>query len=392
MKIIAFYLPQFHEIPENNQWWGDGFTEWTNTKKSKPLFSNHYQPREPLNDYYYNLLEDDVKKWQVELAIKYGINGFCFYHYWFKNGKKLLEKPVEQFLKNTELKINFCMSWANEPWSRRWDGSEHKIIMSQEYGMESEWEKHFYYLLPFFKDNRYIKFNDKPLLLIYRPDIIPCLNEMLDFWQKLAFKNGLNGISFGSQHPNFQYENRIENEKFDISVEFEPLFTANRINITNTRIDKLISELSNNAKNLQNYIIIIKKIINSILEMIFSKKLKFRFKYLTILNYDDIVNNSLTNKPLYKNSVPGVFTGWDNSPRKGRNAIIFKGSTPQKFKEYLKLQMKRAKEVYNQEMIFINAWNEWAEGAYLEPDKKYGYAYLEAVKEAVFENGEFDAK
>ena len=159
-KIIAFYLPQFHRIPENDKWWGEGFTEWTNTKSSKPLFKGHDQPKEPLNDNYYNLLDKDTRKWQGELAKKYGIYAFCYYHYWF-NGKLLLQKPIEKMLNQNEPNLPFCMCWANEPWSRSWDGREKEVIMPQAYGEKKQWKKHFDYLLPFFKDTRYIKVGNK---------------------------------------------------------------------------------------------------------------------------------------------------------------------------------------------------------------------------------------
>ena len=198
MRIIAFYLPQFHDIPENDEWWGKGFTEWVNVKKAKPLFEGHAQPRVPLNNNYYNLLDDNIKIWQSEIAQKHGIYGFCYYHYWF-NGKLLLEEPMEQMLKNKEITIPFCICWANEQWTKAWVG-ENKVLIAQKYGDKNEWAEHFYYLLPFLKDERYIYEKGKPLVVIYRPNIIPCLNEMLDYWVELAKKNGLNGITFAYQH------------------------------------------------------------------------------------------------------------------------------------------------------------------------------------------------
>ncbi len=183
MKIIAFYLPQFHNIPENDEWWGNGFTEWTNVKKAKPLYEGHMQPRVPLGGNYYNLLDDNVKIWQADLAKKYGVYGFCYYHYWF-NGKMLLEKPMEQMLANKEVDIPFCICWANEPWTKAWVGDERKLLIAQEYGQEEEWKQHFMYLLPFFKDERYITKDGKPLFVFYRPDIVPCMKEMIETWDK----------------------------------------------------------------------------------------------------------------------------------------------------------------------------------------------------------------
>ena len=198
MKIIAFYLPQFHAIPENDKWWGKGFTEWINVKKATPLFNGHYQPRVPLNKNYYNLLDGGTMAWQVELAKHYGIYGFCFYHYWF-NGHLLLEKPVENYLNNHELNLPFCICWANEHWTNGWVSKENKILIAQKYGGVAEWKKHFYYLLDFIKDPRYIKLDNKPLVIIYRPELIDSRNEMLDCWQELAINEGLSGLTFAYQ-------------------------------------------------------------------------------------------------------------------------------------------------------------------------------------------------
>ena len=386
MKIIAFYLPQFHEIHENNEWWGHGFTEWTNTKKTKPLFKDHYQPREPLGDKYYDLLDDDVKKWQIELAKKNGIHGFCFYHYWFKDGKKLLEKPIEQYLKNKELDLPFCLSWANEPWSRRWDGSEHKVLMPQEYGGKVEWEEHFNYLLPFFKDERYITSAGKPIFIIYKPDIIPCINEMIDYWQHLAFDNGLQGISFVYQYPDFHLKEDKDDSRFEMAIEFEPLFTFSRDRFGESTNEKIRDLLELFRKDYKAFLNRSRQIMNGLLDRNLSSNFTFRFTVTDIRNYDSLVNKSISNMPITSKAVPGVFTGWDNTPRRGKNATLYTDSTPEKFKCYLSAQIKRAKEIYNKDIIFVNAWNEWAEGAYLEPDKKYGYAYLQAVKDALNEN------
>ena len=192
MKIITFYLPQFHEIPENNEWWGKGFTEWVNVKKAQPLYEGHEQPRVPLNENYYNLLDPNVQVWQAKIAKEYGVYGFCYYHYWF-NGKLLLEKPMENMLKNRDIDIPFCVCWANEPWTRAWVG-ETKVLIPQLYGEKREWKEHFDYLLPFFKDSRYICDDGKPLVVIYRPEVIECLNEMLDYWNELAIQEGFEGV------------------------------------------------------------------------------------------------------------------------------------------------------------------------------------------------------
>ena len=218
MKIIAFYLPQFHEIPENNEWWGNGFTEWVNVKAAKPLFKGHEQPRIPLNKNYYNLLDNNTIRWQIDLAKKYGVYGFCFYHYWF-DGHMLLQKPMEIMKNDSNLNIPYCICWANENWTNAWkaDGNV-KTLIQQKYGDKEEWKKHFLYLLSFFKDPNYILEDNKPFFVIYRPEIIPCLNNMLDYWQELAKENGFNGIVFAYQQLSFHLMQNRDDSKFKLCV------------------------------------------------------------------------------------------------------------------------------------------------------------------------------
>lgn len=349
MKLLAFYLPQFHEIPENNKWWGKGFTDWTNVKKAKPLFDGHQQPKEPLNDNYYDLSKIEVMKWQSKIAQEYGIYGFCYYHYWF-NGKKLLEKPLENMLKDKDIAIPFCFSWANEPWSRTWDGRNMDVLMPQEYGDTKEWQEHFNYLLDFFKDERYIKIGNKPILLIYRTENIPNINEMIHYWNKLAIENDFNGIYLVETLNSFQGKSYVDNS--DAVLEFEPAYT------------------------FTHGLGIFDKIYNKIYNKIFSDSLNLK-------NYDHIWNKILSRSPVNregKKTILGAFIGWDNSARKGKNGVIMTNNTVEKFEKYFGLQCEKANTVYKSEYIFINAWNEWAEGTYLEPDKYNKYGYLEIIK------------
>lgn len=368
MKIIAFYLPQFHEIPENNKWWGEGFTEWTNVKKAKPLFPNHEQPRIPLNNNYYNLLEDEVKKWQVNLAKQNKVDGFCFYHYWF-NGKMLLEKPVEQFLANKELDIEFCISWANEPWTNAWVSSNDKLLMKQSYGGMKEWLDHFNYLLPFFKDKRYIKENNKPLFIIYRPDIMECYEEMINYWNNLAIENGFDGINFCYQHPAFQtYKNK---KGFNYGIEYQPISEIYWENAKNKKLLSIATKLK------------IQNIMVKYLKLNFTRKKKLIKK-----DYDTVWQNILNHYPENESvkMIPGAFVGWDNTPRRAETGSVYIGANPQKFKNYFGKQYKRAIDIYKSNYIFIFAWNEWAEGGYLEPDTINKFGYLEAIKQVVEEN------
>ncbi len=368
MKIIAFYLPQYHSIPENDEWWGKGFTEWTNVKKAVPIIKEQVQPKVPLNNNYYCLLDDKVKEWQADIAKKAGIYGFCYYHYWFK-GKMLLEKPAEQMLNNPQIDIPFCFSWANEPWSRSWKGDNKNVIMPQDYGKEKDWRTHFNYLLPFFKDPRYIKEDGKPMFIIYKPDIMPEYYKMMKFWNKLAVEAGFKGMYFGCQFPS-AFRNKENETIFNFAIEFEPLYTQ-------TEKQSFINISSWNGKRALLF-------RNPVLFLDICFK-KFRNRILNkpiIYDYEKTCQRIISRKPYFVNSVPGMFTSWDKTPRNGKKATIYKGSSPQVFGKYLQKQIERAKEVYNSEYLFITAWNEWGEGAYLEPDEQFRYSYLEEVRKA----------
>ena len=349
-KLLAFYLPQFHEIPENNEWWGKGFTDWTNVRKAKTLVSNQYQPREPLNDNYYDLSDVEVMKWQSKIAQEHGIYGFCYYHYWF-NGKLLLEKPLENMLKDKDVTIPFCFSWANEPWARTWDGQNSSILMAQEYGSEKEWEEHFNYLNQFFKDERYIKVDNKPMLLIYRTEHIPNVNKMIEFWDKLAIENGFNGIYLVETLTVFQNDSFVE--KSSALVEFEPMFTMRAdLPFFQKVYDQLLSYTNKGLRS---------KSYDAVWKTILKRK-----------------NSSFKNKKVFL----GAFTDWDNSARKGYKGLYFRHMNTNKFKTYFSKQYAKAKK-QESDFLFINAWNEWAEGTYLEPDKKHGYVILKNIKDIV---------
>ncbi|MDY3959846.1 glycoside hydrolase family 99-like domain-containing protein [Romboutsia timonensis] len=346
MKVIAFYLPQFHQIKENDKWWGDGFTEWTNVKKAKSLFEKHNQPRIPINKNYYNLLDIKTQEWQSHLMKQYNIYGLCYYHYWF-NGKKLLEKPLENLIKNKHIDTKFCMSWANEPWTRSWDGKNKDILISQEYGNKKEWKKHFDYLLQFFLDDRYIKIDNKPIFVIYRTNNIPNCEKMITYWKKLAKENGLKGLYLVETLNSFQNKPCINSS--EAVIEFEPMYTL-----------KYDMPIIKQAKRLYN------KKTNSL----------DKFEYEVV--YNRILNRKT--KYLGKEKFSGAFVDWDNTPRKGNKGTVCLGANPDTFEKNMDRLMNKCKQERNDRFIFINAWNEWAEGTYLEPDSKYEYGYLEVIK------------
>lgn len=376
MKTIALFVPQYHAIPLNDKYWGEGFTEWVNVKNAEPIYEGHVQPKVPLNGNYYNLLDRKTKIWQKDLAKKYGIYGFCYYHYWF-NGVKLLEKPCEQILEDPELDLPFCFCWANEGWSKEWIG-EKTVIISQFYGEKKEWKEHFEYLIPFFKDERYIKENGKPVFVIYRPGSIRCLKEMTEYWRELANENGFPGMVFMSQNPTYNIEQSKKDEVFDYFIEYEP-GTSSRLT------DK------SRIKGLKK----IRRSIMGFCEQRFGWDLRrygaSTFRKITnrqFPSYDAAWENIITRKPVSPKSVPCAFVDWDNTPRYHENGEVYQGATPEKFKMYFSKLIQKTKDVYKKDYIFIFAWNEWGEGGYLEPDEKFGYGYLEAVKSALEENGE----
>ncbi|MDF2588867.1 MAG: hypothetical protein K0S41_2708 [Anaerocolumna sp.] len=364
-KILAYYLPQFHEIPENNKWWGKGFTEWVNVKKAESLYEDHYQPRIPIENGYYDLSDVDVMRWQAGIAKENNVYGFCFYHYWFSD-KPLLEKPLINWLNAPDIDLPYCFCWANESWTNGWAKAESTVIMEQKYGDKEEWRRHFDFLLPFFKDKRYIIEDGMPLIVIYRPYLCGCIIEMLDYWKELAKENGFIGLKIASQ----RFEN-VDNHKdvfnyLDYHIEYQPG------HISSVNIEKIS---------------VIKKIKEDFHDFLLNKfniDISFRQKKFGPMkrDYDDAWNKILNYDPVDPKAIAGAFVDWDNTPRYQRRGTVYVGGTPKKFESYLKRQIKHVETKYNNNYVFLFAWNEWGEGGYLEPDKKNGYAYLNAVKNA----------
>lgn len=365
-KVVAFYLPQYHPIPENDKAYGKNFTEWVNVKKASPLFENHNQPRIPLENNYYSLLDKNTMIEQSKLAKSYGIYGFCYYHYWFKNGKKLLEKPLEMMLNTKEIDIPFMLCWANENWTKRWDGGNNEIIVEQDYGDYNDLINHIDYLCRFFRDKRYIKIDNKPVLVIYKPEIIPRLKKIVDIIQKRVIENGLPGIVLASQYPDYYFSNR-NNDCFDYHIQFQPKFIQDyeieEKNLMRRKIKHFM--LSHNMNQI--YQVLLKKYQ--------SKKKKALIHRDYCEDWKKIIDFQVTDEKL----MAGAFVDWDNTPR-NKNGLVYDNANPQLFERFFSSLVKKVNEEYSTEFIFINAWNEWAEGAYLEADEKNQYGYLEAIK------------
>lgn len=344
IKLIAFYLPQFYPIKENDEWWGKGFTEWANVARAVPQFIGHYQPRLPGELGFYDLRVSDVQKRQVELARQYGVHGFCFHFYWF-NGRTLLESPIKEFLGNFD--FPFCLNWANENWTRRWDGKENEILMAQKHSPEDDIE-FIKYVSGYLKNKNYIRINSRPLLIIYRPALLPSPKETAARWREWCLKNGVGEIYLAATH-SFEHVDP-ESIGFDAVIDFPPNTfplsdIANQFKIINPNFKGVLLDYRNAVEFSKNYI-----------------------------------------KPSYK-KFRGICPSWDNEARKPGRGTVLVNSTPENFKQWLKILCHFTHNNFNldERIIFINAWNEWAEGAYLEPDRRYEYAYLQAVADALIE-------
>ena len=372
-KIIAFYFPQFHEIEENNHWWGKGFTDWKLVKEAKPLFYGHIQPRTPINEDYYNPCEKHTLVEQAKLARQYGIEGFMFYHYWF-DGKLYLEKPLEVFLANPDIDISFCVAWANESWTRSWVGKPEVYLQKQMHTKDKKiWEQHFYYLLPFFKDPRAIKLDGKPVFLIYQPFLLNDSGEMIKFWNNLAIQNGLNGLYFIAIK-NHDYQATDFLSSYEAILKFQPREAYSSSDFKNENFTARVQLLRRLPHKLQLYL--------TKLNQKFSSYKIFDSKKIWAI----IQNRSFTHG--FKNHQLKVFESaffeWDNTPRYKKKAKIFSGMSYDEKKANLKALFEDA-QINESPYVFFNAWNEWSESAYLEPDKQHGYKHLEIIKEVLDE-------
>lgn len=366
MKILAFYLPQFHAIKENDEWWGEGYTEWNGLKTAVPTFKGHAQPRVPLHKNYYNLTDVKTLEWQAELAKKYGVYGFVYYHYWFEEGM-MLERPAEIMLQNPSVDLPFCFSWANHTWCKNWADKTNSVLRKQTYGDKEHWKKHFDYLLPFFLDRRYIRIDDKPLMILYNPKGVQEFPEMIQYWQQLAKEAGLPGLTITHQQNEFEHTQEPSGDLYDYGIEFQ----------MNNAVKKFMSRSIPFA---------IERVLNRIADKIPALRCKATTMHYS---YDDIWKIVLKTKPRDSRWFPGAFVDWDNSPRRKNRGQVCTDVTPEKFKKYLTQQIRRARDIYQKDYLFMFAWNEWGESGYLEPCELYGYKMLEAIKDSLIENNEF---
>lgn len=358
IRIIAFYLPQYYPTPTNNKYYGKGFTEWTNVGKAKKLFRGHYQPRVPADLGYYDLRYPEIRQLQAALAKDAGIEGFCYYHYWFGNGIQELERPLQEVIKLGEPQFPFCICWANQSWySKFWNGDSNctaKLIAEQSYDDEEGIAKHFYTLLPMFKDKRYIKISEKLLFMIYRPLEYSDVTVFMNKWQELATINSLPKFYFVGQATSDIDAKRILSLGFDA------------VNIVRK------DDFFKNWKYKNKWQTFFNK---------FQRLLGFapyHYNYAKISKFF-VQKEGIETK---ENIFPTLIPNWDHSPRSGKRAVIFTNSTPENFRKHLKdiLDITKNKK---QKIVFLKSWNEWGEGNYIEPDLKYGHGYLNVIKEEI---------
>jgi len=348
-RFIALYLPQFHPVPENDEWWGPGFTEWRHVAAAKSLFPGHRQPREPADLGYYDLRVPETRQAQADLAIQAGIESFCYYHYWFGD-RTILDRPMRDVLKSGEPQHGFCLCWANESWSGIWHGQPGRVLIQQNYGDRQEWDRHFYSVLPAFADPRYTKVDGQPLFVVYRPSDLPDPLAFTDRWRDLAIKEGLTGIHFVGMANH-------------ILADVPACFDAEaRHNLAGATFDQTTVYVRS------------RRLLRSLLG-----RPKHIYRYEAVLRGLFVDDGS--NDRIY----PCLIHDWDNSPRVGVNGLILTESTPDLFRDLLTRCLEEArKKRLERRIVFLKSWNEWGESNYLEPDLEFGDGYLRVIRQGAF--------
>ena len=351
-RAIAFYLPQYHPIPENDEWWGKGFTEWTNTAKAKPMFRGHYQPHIPADLGFYDLRVPETRIAQAEMAREHGIEAFCYYHYWFA-GKRLIDKPFAEVLETGEPDFPFCLCWANQSWTGIWHGAPNKVLIEQTYPGYDDHRKHFDVLLRAFTDRRYVTVDGKPLFLIYNPRSIPEIKKVTDLWREWAEQAGLKGL-------------------YLVGFSWSPFFVPQEFGFDGSVAEGMPSRKVSRRRPIRWLM----------------RELQAYMGKPAIYSYEKILPELLGGGKISSNGAyPCVIPNWDNTPRSGKNGLVLHGSTPELFRIHFRKALQIIQNLPPEhKIIFVKSWNEWAEGNHLEPDLKFGSGYLRVIKEEI-ENG-----
>jgi hypothetical protein len=358
-RVIAFYLPQYHPIPENDEWWGTGFTEWTNMAKAKPLFRGHYQPHVPADLGFYDLRVPETRQAQADMAREHGIEGFCYYHYWFA-GKRILERPFNEVLRTGSPDFPFCICWANQTWSGIWHGSPDRVLIQQTYPGHEDYRTHFEALLPAFNDKRYIRVEGKPLFMIYDPEDIPDVRGVTDFWRNMAVQSGLDGLflvcsAFGGKG-----------------------FSSAELGFDACVLTNLPSK-----RNGIGGIPWTKPVERS------RALLQKMRKQPTVYPHEKVISYLVPEEIIDEENFPCLIPNWDNTPRSGSNGLVLQGSTPELFRLQIRKALARIRNLrVERRLVFVKSWNEWAEGNHLEPDLRFGRAYLEALRKELMDGNQ----
>ena len=374
-RIIGLYLPQYHPIPENDEWWGKGFTEWNNVVKARPLFRGHYQPHLPADLGFYDLRLPEVREQQAQLAREAGLEGFCYYHYWFGNGRQLLQRPFNEVLASGKPDLPFCLCWANHDWtSKTWEKGNSlrrdTMIMKMEYSRE-DYVRHFNYVLPAFRDERYITVDGRPLFAVWNPRGIPDCSEFIDLWQKLAVQNGLKGIHFVGQTDNTGKALAGEKANYysaDMAKEYyQTVLDMGFDAIMSQGFRRAVGLIQGRRRMMWNM-------------LTFSTFLPSHSK----MDYSRLMDHYYVEEDRWENVYPTLLPQWDRTPRAGSKSEILTDSTPEKFQHYTEqaIQLIAHKQAEHQ-ILFLKAWNEWGEGDYVEPDQRFGHGWLQAIRNAI---------
>ena len=354
-RFIAFYLPQYHPIPENNEWWGTGFTEWVNVARARPLFKGHDLPHIPADLGFYDLRMPEVREMQVELARQAGIEAFCYWHYWFGNGKQLLERPFNEVLETGKPDFPFCLGWANHTWSKKqWEPKNPEkdvVLIEQTYPGINDYVDHFNRLLPAFKDERYLKVNGKLFFIIYDHIRFDDMATFINTWRQLAKENGLNDFYFVTKDSDC----RTIHEALSKGV--DAIYDSNELNI-------------------HHHLTWVKKILLHIQRAYFKRPTTFK--------YSEAIKMMITENSKRLDVIPTIVPNWDHSPRSGHKAFLLTHCEPQYFQQVAEMAIDAVKDKPAEEQIvLIKSWNEWGEGNYMEPDLEYGHGYIEALRNAI---------
>ena len=368
-RLFAFYLPQFHPIPQNDQWWGPGFTEWTNVAKARPLYPGHVQPRLPADLGFYDLRLPETREAQAELARACGVEGFCYWHYWFGGGRRILERPFQEVLDSGRPNFPFSLAWANQSWTGIWHGNPGTVLMKQEYPGREDEAAHFAWARRAFEDPRYQRVDGKPVFVVFGPYDLPSTASFIDHWRELAHKAGYPGIYFVAMGD--KTLRGVDRYRNDILTPFDAVTGHPPHDFLQDRSSELLPRLRRAVRRRH-----LGKRVN--------KLTGNRFLRPTRHDYAEVVASVLHDLPDGLRFLPSVLPGWDNSPRSGKQAVVFDNATPELFSQYLRKAVDRVRDrPAPHRIIFLKAWNEWAEGNYVEPDRLQGHAFLHAIRDVM---------